>query len=92
MSRPHQSRLAGGGAWVDPHTLPNHGDVATIAGNASDQVKQLTSNVLWSYGVGQRDGFAFDVCQRIKLLEINIEENNGRTTVTIVHEIEVFEG
>lgn len=92
MSPPHQSRLSGGGAWVDPFSLPNHGSAADIAGNASDQVKQLTSNVLWSYGVGQKDGFAYDVCRRIKILEINIEEKNGRTMVTIVHEIEVFEG
>ena len=92
MSPTHQSRLAGGGDWVDPHSLPNHGNVADIAGNASDEVKQLTNNVLWSYGVGQEDGFAYDVCKRLKMLEVNIEETRNRCIVTIAHEIEVFEG
>lgn len=88
----HQSRLSGKGEWVDPRSLPNYGSVADIAGNASDEIKQLTSNVLWSYGVGQEDGFAYDVCRHIKLLKINIETSENRMTATVVHELEAFEG
>ncbi|KAJ7916633.1 hypothetical protein B0H13DRAFT_2448181 [Mycena leptocephala] len=53
----------GSKAWVDPATLPVDpgADIAAIAGNAPDYVKQLTCNVFYAYGVVDRDVFGYAV-------------------------------
>ncbi|KAF9495230.1 hypothetical protein BDN71DRAFT_896753 [Pleurotus eryngii] len=38
--------------WIDPASLPTHGSVAHIAGNAPEYIKHLTQNTFFAYGVG----------------------------------------
>lgn len=54
--------------WIDPTSLPRYGDATVITGNASDDVKQLTSNTLGAYGVGGPDNFAYSVGRKIALV------------------------
>jgi acyl-coenzyme A thioesterase 13 len=78
--------------WVDPATLPDCGDAAEIAGNAPSYVKQLTSNTLASYGVGNDDCFAQAVGKAIKFVEVNINEctdRQGRLEAKTVAEVVV---
>jgi len=64
--------------WVDPCSLPNHGDVSTIGGNASDYVKQLNLNTYMSYGVGNEDTFGYKVGKSVRFVDISIERNEGK--------------
>jgi acyl-coenzyme A thioesterase 13 len=78
--------------WVDPASLPNHGDVATVAGNAPDYVKQLNKNTYMSYGVGGEDCFGHKVGRSVKFITVNIERNverRGRLSATTVAEVKV---
>jgi acyl-coenzyme A thioesterase 13 len=64
--------------WVDPASLPDHGDITNVAGNAPTYVKQLTSNTLASYGVGNDDCFAQAVGKSIMFVEVNVNKNAER--------------
>lgn len=64
--------------WVDPCSLPNHGDISTIGGNASDYVKQLNLNTYMSYGVGNEDTFGYKVGKSVRFVDISIERNEGK--------------
>ena len=78
--------------WVDPALLPNHGDVATVAGNAPDYVKQLNNNTYMSYGVGDEDCFGHKVGRSVKFIKVNVERNverRGRLSATTVAEVKV---
>jgi hypothetical protein len=81
-----------GNVWVDPASLPNHGDIADIAGNAPAYVKQLTINTLASYGVGHEDCFAQAVGKTIKIVEVNVNQNperRGRLEAVTIAEVVV---
>ncbi|KAK7678049.1 hypothetical protein QCA50_018990 [Cerrena zonata] len=73
-----ESRLASEKAWVDPHTLPKYGDASDIAGNAPDEVKQLTNNTLGAYGVGDPDCFAHGVGKAIVMVELNVYQRGNK--------------
>jgi acyl-coenzyme A thioesterase 13 len=78
--------------WVDPASLPNCGDISTIAGNAPDYVKQLNNNTFASYGVGNEDCFAHVVGKTVKFVEVNVRNNSewpGRSEATTVAEVVV---
>lgn len=64
--------------WVDPCSLPNHGDISTIGGNASDYVKQLNLNTYMSYGVGNEDTFGYKVGKSVRFVDISVERNEGK--------------
>lgn len=84
-SRPRSSKV-----WVDPASLPDYGDVSTIAGNAPDFVKQLNSNTYFSYGVGDEDCFGHKVGKAVKFVEVSVDrrlERQGRMEATTVAEV-----
>ncbi|KAL4247778.1 thioesterase PaaI family protein [Abortiporus biennis] len=83
------SRLASSSSWVEPSNLPNYGDASKIGGNASDEIKQLVSNVLGAYGVGDSDAFAYDAGRTIKIVEVNVEKNGNKSEATVLAEVEV---
>lgn len=87
-----ESRLGSGTAWVDPSSLPKYGDASEIGGNAPDYVKQLTSNVLGAYGVGDRDSFAYSVGRKIKLVEVSVDQRGDKWEATAVAEVTVCKG
>ncbi|KAJ7815934.1 HotDog domain-containing protein [Mycena leptocephala] len=72
----------GSKAWVDPATLPVDpgADIAAIAGNAPDYVKQLTCNVFYAYGVVDRDVFGYAVGRATRFVEMRV----GAVTVAEV--------
>ncbi|KAJ6562279.1 HotDog domain-containing protein [Mycena capillaripes] len=81
-------------AWVDPAALPDDVgvDIAAIAGNAPDYVKQLTCNVFYSYGVGERDAFGYAVGRSTQFVEMSVErcrERAGRMEATTIAEVPV---
>ncbi|TFK31518.1 HotDog domain-containing protein [Crucibulum laeve] len=79
-------------AWVDPVSLPNYGDVSSIAGNAPDYVKQLNYNTFIAYGVGEEDSFGHKVGRAVKFVEVNVNrklERQGRLEATTIAELEV---
>ncbi|KAI0080478.1 hypothetical protein K474DRAFT_1589869 [Panus rudis PR-1116 ss-1] len=88
-SRNVESRLGSANAWVEPAALPRYGDASSISGNASDLVKQLTSNVLGAYGVGEPDCFAHAVGKQIKIVEVNIEKRGQNWGAIAVSEVVV---
>ncbi|KII91529.1 hypothetical protein PLICRDRAFT_51669 [Plicaturopsis crispa FD-325 SS-3] len=65
-------------SWVDPLSLPHHGDVLDIAGNASDYVKQLTNNTFFAYAVGSADCFAYNIGKDVRFVEVSVDEKDGR--------------
>jgi len=78
--------------WVDPTSLPNYGDISTIAGNAPDYVKQLNNNTFASYGVGGEDCFGHVVGKTVKFVEVNVRHNSerrGRSEATTIAEVVV---
>jgi acyl-coenzyme A thioesterase 13 len=82
-------------AWVDPVSLPNHGDISGIGGNAADSIKQLNMNTYMSYGVGNEDTFGYKVGKAVKFVDIAIErkeERKGRLEATTVAELIVTKG
>ncbi|KAG6877392.1 hypothetical protein C0993_007877 [Termitomyces sp. T159_Od127] len=90
-SRPPNYRPSGK-AWIDPASLPNHGDVKHIRGNAPEYVKQLNSNTFFSYGVGDEDCFGHKVGKNVKFVDVNIDrrqERQGRMEATTVAEVQV---
>ena len=87
-----EPRLGSRTAWVDPASLPNYGDASKIAGNASAYVKQLTSNTLGAYGVGDQDSFAYSVGRKIQLIEINVDTKGDKREATTVAEVPVTKG
>ena len=79
-------------AWVDPASLPSHGDISTIAGNAPDYVKQLNNNTYMSYGVGAEECFGYKVGKSVKFVKVTVERNmqrQGRLSSTTVAEVDV---
>ena len=78
--------------WIDPASLPRYGDAALIAGNATDDVKQLTSNTLGSYGIGTPDNFAHTVGKKIALVRIDLDRRDNRLEATTVSEVVVTKG
>jgi acyl-coenzyme A thioesterase 13 len=79
-------------AWVDPASLPNYGDVASISGNVPDYVKQLNLNTYHSYGVGDEDCFGHQVGKAVKFVEVSVnrsDERQGRMEATTVAEVTV---
>lgn len=81
--------------WVDPASLPNHGDISSIAGNAPDYVKQLNLNTYISYGVGNEDTFGYKVGKAVKFVDISIDRKQarkGRLEATTVAELVVTKG
>ncbi|KAF5345396.1 hypothetical protein D9756_010986 [Leucocoprinus leucothites] len=77
-------------AWVDPASLPNHGDISAIGGNAADYIKQLNLNTYISYGVGNEDTFGYKVGKSVKFVDISVdrkEEKKGRLEATTVAEL-----
>lgn len=89
---PSPKNLQPSKAWVDPASLPNHGDVSTISGNAPDYVKQLNNNTFVSYGVGNEDCFAHNVGKAVKFVEVNVNkqmEKQGRLEATTIAEVVV---
>ena len=87
-----EPRLGSHTAWVEPAALPKYGDASQLSGSASDYVKQLTSNTLGAYGVGDQHSFAYTVGRRIKLVEINVEPKGDRWEATTVAEVPVTRG
>ncbi|KAG6872662.1 hypothetical protein C0995_007857 [Termitomyces sp. Mi166 len=88
----HASRRPSGKAWIDPASLPNHGDVKHIRGNAPEYVKQLNSNTFFSYGVGDEDCFGYKVGKNVKFVDVNIDrrqERQGRMEATTVAEVQI---
>ncbi|KAF8057017.1 HotDog domain-containing protein [Lyophyllum atratum] len=86
------SRRPSGKAWVDPASLPDHGDVSTIRGNAPDYVKQLNSNTYFSYGVGDEHCFGHKVGKTVKFVDVSIDriqERQGRMEATTIAEVQV---
>ncbi|EKM75886.1 hypothetical protein AGABI1DRAFT_116106 [Agaricus bisporus var. burnettii JB137-S8] len=78
--------------WVDPASLPNHGDISDIGGNADDYIKQLNINTYISYGVGSEDTFGYKVGKSVRFVDISLHRNevrNGKTEATTVAEIMV---
>ncbi|KAF9444299.1 hypothetical protein P691DRAFT_736695 [Macrolepiota fuliginosa MF-IS2] len=76
--------------WVDPASLPNHGDISSITGNAADYIKQLNLNTYISYGVGTEDTFGYKVGKAVKFVDISVdckEERKGRLEATTVAEL-----
>ncbi|PSS29800.1 hypothetical protein PHLCEN_2v2696 [Hermanssonia centrifuga] len=86
------SRRVSRNVWVDPASLPKYGDAADIQGNAPDYVKQLTSNTLGAYGVGDSDNFAYTVGIQIKLVEVNVDRKGDKWEVTTGADILVSKG
>lgn len=87
-----KSRSQSGKAWVDPASLPDYGDISTIAGNAPDYVKQLNSNTFFSYGVGDEDCFGHQVGKAVKFVDVSVDrkqERQGRLEATTVAEVHV---
>lgn len=81
--------------WVDPASLPNHGDISDIGGNADDYIKQLNINTYISYGVGSEDTFGYKVGKSVRFVDISLHRNevrNGKTEATTVAEIMVTKG
>ncbi|KAM6501049.1 HotDog domain containing protein [Amanita muscaria] len=79
-------------AWVDPASLPTHGDISTVAGNAPDYVKQLNNNTYMSYGVGAEECFGYKVGKSVKFVKVTVERNmqrQGRLSATTVAEVDV---
>ncbi|KAJ7258152.1 HotDog domain-containing protein [Mycena rebaudengoi] len=81
-------------AWVDPASLPHDDDVdvSTISGNAPPYVKQLACNTFYSYGVGDRDTFGYEVGRATKFVKMDIDrsvEKAGRLEATVVAEVKV---
>ncbi|ETW77036.1 hypothetical protein HETIRDRAFT_326442 [Heterobasidion irregulare TC 32-1] len=64
--------------WVDPHTMPDYGDISEVAGNAPDVVKRLTNNTFASYGVGDEGSFAYTVGRAVKFVEVKVDRKEGR--------------
>ncbi|RDX45568.1 hypothetical protein K466DRAFT_653585 [Polyporus arcularius HHB13444] len=87
-----KSRLATERGWVDPHVMPKYMDASEVAGNASDEVKQLTLNTLGAYGVGDTDCFAYTVGRRIRITEMNVEQKGEKMEVTVVAEVQASKG
>lgn len=85
----HESRLAGSQAWVDPAALPQYGDASTIAGNAPDYVKQLSSNTLGSYGVGETDAFAHSAGRAIRISSVDIHRKGSKWEACTVADVTV---
>ncbi|KAI0672566.1 hypothetical protein C8Q78DRAFT_971444 [Trametes maxima] len=82
------SRLATARAWVDPESLPTYLNAADIAGNAPENVKQLTLNTLGAYGVGNSDCFAYTVGRRIRIVEMNIYKKGEKMTAVVSAEVQ----
>jgi hypothetical protein len=81
-----------GVVWEEPSSLRDYSDASGIAGNAPAYVKQLTSNALESYGVGNDDCFAQSVGKAIKFVEVNVSKNperKGRLEASTVSEVVV---
>lgn len=87
----YTSRLASSDDWVDAASLPKYRDVSQIAGNASDNIKQITYNVLGSYGAGDPSCFAHHVGQAIQLTEINIYKRGDKLQAEAIAEVVVSE-
>jgi acyl-coenzyme A thioesterase 13 len=90
-----QSSKSSHKAWVDPASLPNHGDISNIGGNAADFVKQLNLNTYISYGVGNEDTFGHNVGKSVKFVDISVErkeERKGRLEATTIAELVVTKG
>lgn len=85
----YESRLAGSRSWVDPASLPRYGDASQIAGNAPDYVKQLSSNTLGSYGVGEPDCFAHTAGRAIKITNIDLNPRGDKWEAITVCEVTV---
>jgi len=78
--------------WIDPTSLPDHGDITSISGNAPDYVKQLNYNTFVSYGVGDEDSFGYKVGNAVKFVDVSIDqplEKHGRMEATTVAELVV---
>ncbi|KAF5364931.1 hypothetical protein D9758_008180 [Tetrapyrgos nigripes] len=79
-------------AWVDPASLPKHGDISSVSGNAPDYVKQLNYNTFFSYGVGVEDSFGYEVGKQVKFVDVSVDrklERQGRLEATTVAEVTV---
>lgn len=77
-------------AWVDPTSLPDHGDITSISGNAPDYVKQLNYNTFVSYGVGDEDSFGYKVGKAVRFVDVSLDrplERHGRMEATTVAEL-----
>lgn len=89
---PHASSSSQSKPWVDPASLPDHGDISNIGGNASDYVKQLNLNTYISYGIGNEDTFGYKVGKSVKFTNVSIEhksERKGRLEAVTVAELMV---
>lgn len=92
VSLPTKRRSPPSKAWVDPMSLPDHGDISCISGNAPDYVKQLNYNTFVSYGVGDEDSFGYQVGNAVKFVDVSIDrplERNGRMEATTTAELVV---
>ncbi|KAL4250378.1 thioesterase PaaI family protein, partial [Pleurotus pulmonarius] len=92
--------------WIDPASLPSHGSVAHIAGNASEHIKRLTQNTFFAYGVGTPpsaasaassewsgdDFFGYAVGRRVRLADISVYASGERMEASTTAEIEVTRG
>ncbi len=79
-------------AWVDPASLPDHGDVSATTGNVGDDIKRLNYNTFFSYGVGDEDCFGYLAGKDVKFVDINVDrrlEHHGRLEATTIAEVVV---
>ncbi|KAE9401943.1 hypothetical protein BT96DRAFT_573579 [Gymnopus androsaceus JB14] len=86
------AKTSKGKAWIDPASLPNQGDISSIAGNAPDYVKQLNYNTYHSYGVGGEDCFGYKVGKEVEFVDVSIDrklERQGRLEATTTAEVTV---
>ncbi|KAK0205167.1 HotDog domain-containing protein [Desarmillaria ectypa] len=77
-------------AWVDPASLPDHGDVSATTGNVGDDIKRLNYNTYFSYGVGDEDCFGYQAGKDVKFVDINVDrrlEHHGRLEATTIAEV-----
>ncbi len=80
--------------WVDPASLPDYGDdlTTTTAGNVSDDIKRLTNNTFFAYGVGGEDAFGSTTGRAVKFIDIRVDrrvEQHGRLQATTIAEVVV---
>ncbi|KAJ2985013.1 hypothetical protein NUW54_g10296 [Trametes sanguinea] len=82
------SLLSSAKAWVEPASSPDYSDPSTVAGNASLEQKRLCLNTLGSYGLGDKDCFAYAVGTRIKLTDLSYDKEGERIEVVAVAEVQ----
>ncbi|CAK5282505.1 unnamed protein product [Mycena citricolor] len=70
--------------WIDPALLPSdlETDIASVAGNAPDGVKQLVVNTFYAYGVGTSpDTFGYRVGRATRWVDMSVSAAEPQASV-----------